>query len=145
MEYNKYLSSATAENEKSLLMLEMNMTPMIDVMLVLIIMFITTLPLTQNAVNMAMPNACQRNCPQADVIKVDVDFDGTLRWNGIVLDKPQLNARFTALAEMRQQPEVLLFAHKLAAYKNVAAVLASAQSHGVISLGIVGSEQFMNK
>lgn len=145
MEHSKHSSPSQADNEKSVPMLEMNMTPMIDVMLVLIIMFITTLPLSQNAVNMAMPAACKGNCPQADVVRVDVDFDGTLSWNGVVLDKSQLDARFTSLAEMRKQPEVQLLAHRLAAYKNVAAVLASAQSRGVKSLGIIGNEQFMPK
>ncbi|MBC3873118.1 ExbD/TolR family protein [Undibacterium flavidum] len=138
-------TGTTTEDDKSVPMLEMNMTPMIDVMLVLIIMFITTLPLSQNAVNMAMPAACKGNCPQADVVRVDVDFDGTLSWNGVVLDKSQLDANFTSLAEMRKQPEVQLLAHRLAAYKNVAAVLASAQSRGVKSLGIIGNEQFMPK
>ncbi|MFZ6818705.1 ExbD/TolR family protein [Undibacterium sp. Ji22W] len=145
MEHNKHASATNTENDPSVPLLEMNMTPMIDVMLVLIIMFITTLPLSQNAVNMTMPNSCDGNCPLPDVVRVDVDFDGTLSWNGIVLDKSQLDARFTGLAEMRKQPEVQLLAHRLAAYKNVAAVLASAQSRGVKSLGIIGNEQFMTR
>ena len=70
-------------------MMEMNMTPMIDVMLVLIIMFITTLPVANHAVNLNMPN----NTPSApppeppEVIKIDVDFDGTISWNGEVVNR----------------------------------------------------------
>ena len=145
MEHSKHSSTPQASAEKSAPLLEMNMTPMIDVMLVLIIMFITTLPLSQNAVNMAMPSACKSACLTSDTVRVEIDFDGTISWNGEVLDKSQLDARFSSLADLRKQPEVQLLAHKLAAYKNVAAVLASAQSRGVKSLGIIGNEQFLKK
>ncbi|MBC3832290.1 biopolymer transporter ExbD [Undibacterium amnicola] len=143
MEHNKKSSANQSDLEKSVPLPEMNMTPMIDVMLVLIIMFITTLPLSQNAVNLSMPSGCTGNCPKPDVVRVNVDFDGTLSWNGEVLNKSQLDTRFASLAEMTKQPEVQLLAHRLVAYKNVAAVLASAQSRGVKSLGIIGSEQYM--
>ena len=126
-------------------MLDMNMTPMIDVMLVLIIMFIMTLPIAENAVTLNTPSACVGECAKPEVVRVDVDFDGTLSWNGEVLDRSQLDSRFDALSNMAKQPEVQLLAHKLAAYKYVAGVLASAQNRGVKSLGIIGSEQFMPK
>ncbi len=124
-------------------MAEMNMTPMIDVMLVLILMFMLTLPIAQHAVNLEMPRGCEGSCDRSDVVRVDVDFDGSLSWNGEILDKAQLDARFAAIKAMAKQPEVQLMAHRLVSYKEVAAVLASAQSHGVTSLGIIGSERFM--
>lgn len=126
-------------------MTDMNMTPMIDVMLVLILMFMLTLPIAQHAVNLNMPQQCVGDCNKSEVVRVDVDFDGTLSWNGETLDRAQLDARFAAIKTMSKQPEVQLLAHRLVAYKDVAAVLASAQSHGVTSLGIIGSERFMSQ
>ena len=137
--------SATSAATPSEPMLDMNMTPMIDVLLVLIIMFIMTLPLANNAVTLNMPSACIGDCAKPQVVRVDVDFDGTLSWNGEVLNRSQLDSKFESLAKMATQAEVQLFAHRLAAYKNVAAVLASAQTRGIKSLGIIGSEQFMQK
>lgn len=126
-------------------MTDMNMTPMIDVMLVLILMFMLTLPIAQHSVNLDMPQHCVGDCNKSDVVRVDVDFDGTLMWNGETLDRAQLDSRFAAIKAMSKQPEVQLMAHRLVAYKDVAAVLASAQSHGVRSLGIIGSERFMSQ
>jgi len=126
-------------------MMEMNMTPMIDVMLVLIIMFITTLPIANHAVNLNMPQ--QNNAPPPDVpptvIKIDVDFDGTMTWNGEVVSRPQLEAKLSEAAAMNPQPEIHLQPNRLVSYKSVAAVMASAQSRGITKLGMIGNEQFM--
>jgi biopolymer transport protein ExbD len=127
------------------LMMEMNMTPMIDVMLVLIIMFIITLPMAQNAVNLNMPSACVGVCKKPDVVRIDVDFDGTLAWNGEVLNRSQLDTKFGEIAAMTLQPEVQLYPNRLVAYSVVAGVLASAQSRAVNSLGIIGNEQFVGQ
>lgn len=125
-------------------MMEMNMTPMIDVMLVLIIMFITTLPIANNAVNLNMPgDGCHGDCPQPEVVRIDVDFDGTLMWNGEVMQRAQLEAKLDGIKRLTKQPEVQLYPHRLTSYKNVAAVLAAAQSRGVTSLGIIGNEQYL--
>lgn len=125
-------------------MIEMNMTPMIDVMLVLIIMFITTLPIANHAVNLNMPQG-PSNPPDREpvVVKIDVDFDGTTTWNGEVVNRTQLDERFTAAAAMNPQPEVHLQPNRLVSYKSVAAVMASAQSRGITKLGMVGNEQFL--
>ena len=126
-------------------MMEMNMTPMIDVMLVLIIMFITTLPVANHAVNLNMPN----NTPTApppeppEVIKIDVDFDGTISWNGEVVNRSQMEDRFVAAAAKNPQPEIHLQPNRLVPYKAVAGVMASAQSRGITKLGMIGNEQFL--
>lgn len=139
------LPSKSADNNAAAEpMMEMNMTPMIDVMLVLIIMFITTLPIAQNAVNLAMPSdGCRGDCPKPEVVRIDVDFDGTLMWNGEVMQRAQLEAKLDAIKSQVKQPEVQLYPHRLTSYKNVAAVLAAAQSRGVTSLGIIGNEQYL--
>lgn len=125
-------------------MMEMNMTPMIDVMLVLIIMFITTLPRANHSVNLNNP---QGTPPQRDVepvvVKIDVDFDGTISWNGEVVSRTQLEDRFVAAAAMNPQPEVHLQPNRLVSYKSVAGVMAAAQSRGITKLGMVGNEQFL--
>ncbi len=126
-------------------MMEMNMTPMIDVMLVLIIMFITTLPVANHAVNLNMPQQNNLPPPPVDpvVVKIDVDFDGTISWNGEVVTRSQLEDRFVAAAAMNPQPEIHLQPNRLVAYKAVAGVMAAAQSRGITKLGMVGNEQFL--
>jgi biopolymer transport protein ExbD len=124
---------------------EMNMTPLIDVMLVLLIMFIITIPIQTHAVKMNMPvgpSAPPTKPPE--IVRIDVDFDGTIGWNGtIVADRQELEAKLATLAAMADQPEVHLRPNKLVTYKVVAMILASAQRLGVTKIGIVGNEQFL--
>ena len=126
-------------------MIEMNTTPLIDVMLVLIIMLIITIPIQTHAVKLNMPVG---NPPpplvQPIVVQIDVDFDGTVLWNGeIIADRNALEGRLLAAAQEPVQPEVHLRPNKLAQYKDVAMVMASAQRLGITKLGIVGNEQFV--
>jgi biopolymer transport protein ExbD len=126
-------------------MVEINTTPLIDVMLVLLVMLIITIPIQLHSVNLNMPVGTPP--PQVEkpvVITVDVDFDGTIYWNGdIVANKDALESRLRDAAAQSVQPEVHLRPNKLAEYKDVAAVMASAQRLGVTKLGLVGNEQFV--
>jgi len=124
---------------------EMNMTPLIDVMLVLLIMFIITIPIQTHAVKMNMPVGPSVQPPTPpEIVRIDVDFDGTVGWNGqIIADRSELEARLAAVAAMADQPEVHLRPNKLVTYKVVAMILASAQRLGVTKIGIVGNEQFL--
>ncbi|HYN59873.1 MAG TPA: biopolymer transporter ExbD [Rubrivivax sp.] len=126
-------------------MTEMNMTPLIDVMLVLLIMFIITIPIQTHAVKMNMPVGPSSTPPKPpEIVRIDVDFDGTIGWNGEILaDRSQLEARLASVAAMADQPEVHLRPNKLVTYKVVAMILASAQRLGVTKIGIVGNEQFL--
>ena len=126
-------------------MTEMNMTPLIDVMLVLLIMFIITIPIQTHAVKMNMPVGPSTAPPKPpEIVRIDVDFDGTIGWNGtIVADRNELEAKLAAVAAMADQPEVHLRPNKLVTYKVVAMILASAQRLGVTKIGIVGNEQFL--
>ena len=126
-------------------MIEMNTTPLIDVMLVLIIMLIITIPIQTHAVKLNMPVG---NPPPPlvapIVVQIDVDFDGTVLWTGeIIADRNALETRLLAAAQEPVQPEVHLRPNKLAQYKDVAMVMASAQRLGITKLGIVGNEQFV--
>jgi biopolymer transport protein ExbD len=124
---------------------EMNMTPLIDVMLVLLIMFIITIPIQTHAVKMNMPVGPSAPPPKPpEIVRIDVDFDGTIGWNGAVLaDRQELEAKLATVAAMADQPEVHLRPNKLVTYKVVAMILASAQRLGVTKIGIVGNEQFL--
>ncbi len=126
-------------------MIEMNMTPLIDVMLVLIIMLIITIPIQNHAINLNMPagNPPPPLAPPV-VVNVDVTADGTVLWDGVVLpDRAALEAKMQVVVTQPTQPEVHLRPNKLVAYKSVAAVMASAQRLGVTKIGMVGNEQFV--
>ena len=126
-------------------MIEMNMTPLIDVMLVLLILFIITIPIQTHAVkmNMPIPNNLQPKEPRPP-IRIDVDFDGTIGWNGVAVTREELQSKFREVAAEADQQEVHMRPNKLVTYKHVAFVMASAQRLGVIKIGMVGNEQFMN-
>jgi len=126
-------------------MVDINTTPLIDVMLVLLIMLIITIPIQLHSVNLNMPVG--HPPPPATppvVIDVDVDFDGTIYWNGsTVPDRPALEEKLREVAQQPDQPEVHLRPNKLVTYKYVAEVMASAQRIGVTKIGLVGNEQFI--
>lgn len=127
-------------------MVDINTTPLIDVMLVLLIMLIITIPIQLHAVNLNMPvgNPPPPLTPPV-VVTIDVDFDGTVLWNGEALpNRDALEAKLADAANQPDQPEVHLRPNKLVAYKDVAAVMASAQRIGIKKLGLVGNEQFVN-
>ena len=125
-------------------MIDINTTPLIDVMLVLLVMLIITIPIQLHAVNLNMPTGNPPPTEPPQVITIDVDFDGTVFWNGdMIKDKATLEQKLTEAAAMPTQPEVHLRPNKLAEYKDVAAVMAAAQRLGVTKLGLVGNEQFV--
>jgi len=135
-------TSGTEENE---VIIDINTTPLIDVMLVLLVMLIITIPIQLHSVNLNMPvGTPPPPTEQPIVITVDVDFDGTVYWNGdLIPDKPALEEKLRDAAAQPVQPEVHLRPNKLAEYKDVAAVMAAAQRLGVTKLGLVGNEQFV--
>ncbi|HSC64366.1 MAG TPA: biopolymer transporter ExbD [Caldimonas sp.] len=126
-------------------MMDINTTPLIDVMLVLIIMLIITIPVQLHSVNLNMPvGTPPPPLKEPVVVTVDIDFDGTVLWNGeAVPDRATLESRLSRVAAEPDQPEVHIRPNKLVEYKSVAAVLASAQRLGVTKLGMVGNEQFV--
>lgn len=135
------MSIGGGENEP---MMDINMTPLIDVMLVLLIMFIITIPVMTHAVKLDMPRAS--NAPSQVlpvVINLEIDFDGTVLWNGTPVDIESLEGYFRREAANDPQPELHIRPSKRAKYDVVARVLASAQRNGMRKIGFVGNEQFM--
>ena len=129
-------------------MVDINTTPLIDVMLVLLIMFIITIPIQTHAVkmNMPVPNNAAPPPKPPEIVRIDLDFDGTIGWNGEVLqpdDRAGVESRLAAIAALPDQPEVHLRPNKLVEYKHVAMIMATAQRLGVTKIGIVGNEQFL--
>ncbi len=126
-------------------MMDINTTPLIDVMLVLIIMLIITIPIQTHAVKMNMPVGPSSTPPKPpEIVRIDVDFDGTIGWNGVIVaDRAELENRLSQVAALPDQPEVHLRPNKLVSYKVVAMVMASAQRLGVTKIGLVGNEQFL--
>ncbi|WP_198083561.1 biopolymer transporter ExbD [Variovorax sp. E3] len=130
------------------MMIDINTTPLIDVMLVLLIMFIITIPIQTHAVKMNLPvpsNAAQAPKPPEEV-RISVAADGTIEWNDeIVQSRADLEKRLWLVARQPEQPEVHLRPSKLVPYKHVAGVMAAAQRLGVVKIGLVGSEQFASE
>ena len=129
-------------------MMDINTTPLIDVMLVLLIMFIITLPVMTHAVKLDMPQS-KNNPPPTDVqiepIRIDIDWDGSVVWNGSLVQLDQLEAYFRVEAAKNPQPELHVRPERRANYDTVAKVLALAQRSGMQRIGFVGNEQFMGE
>jgi biopolymer transport protein ExbD len=123
-------------------MVEVNTTPLIDLMLVLIVMLIITLPPQTHAVKLDMP--VTNNPPPEippEVIDIVIDFDTTIYWNGSKVENAKmLKDYLSAAAHKDPLPELHLKPNKLARYDAVAKVLSTAQRLGVKNIGIVGNE-----
>ena len=126
---------------------EINTTPLIDVMLVLLIMLIITIPVQTHAVKLDMPTGAPPPVTEVkpEVVRIDIDFDGTILWNGaVVADGQALDDRLRAVAAQDTQPEIHIRPNKLTTYKYVAQVLSAAQRLGATKIGIVGHDQFVD-
>jgi biopolymer transport protein ExbD len=124
---------------------DINTTPLIDVMLVLLIMFIITIPIMTHAVKLDMPQANNPPPPDArpEVIDLEVDFDGTVVWNGSVVQNIQtLEQYFRTESGKEPQPEIHLRPDRRAKYGTVASVLAAAQRNRMKKIGFVNTSEF---
>jgi biopolymer transport protein ExbD len=127
-------------------MCDINTTPLIDVMLVLLIVFIITIPVLTHAVKLDNPIG---NPPppisQPEVINIEVDFDGTILWNTLPIDMGTLRQYLASESDKVPQPEVHLRPNKRAHYDVVAKVLAACQHNKIKKIGFVGNEQFLEQ
>jgi len=128
-------------------MIDINTTPLIDVMLVLLVMLIITIPIQLHAVNLNMPVGIPPpQLVQPEVVKIDIDSSSTVIWNGEALPNQEaVNDKLAAAAAQAPQPELHLRPNKHARYEVVAAVMAMSQRLGLTKIGIVGSEQFIDE
>ena len=126
-------------------MVDMNTTPLIDVMLVLLIMLIITIPIQLHSVNMNMPPpSLNKPLIEPEIVKIDINEANQIFWNGVVVaDRNELQAKMAAAAALPTQPEIHLRPNKLAKYEIVAYVMAASQRAGLVKMGILGHEQFL--
>ena len=126
------------QDETDEVMNEINMTPLVDVMLVLLIVFMITVPVMKDAVNVQLPRATSTPVQaQPDAIRLSVDAQGRYFWNDQPLADDQLEARLAAAAAAQPQPELHLRGDRDARYEKVAQALAAAQRAGLHKIGFV--------
>ena len=119
-------------------MAEINMIPLIDVMLVLLVIFIITAPLLTHAVKVDLPKASSNpNITQRENVQLAIDREGNVFWNGEKVDAAGLRARMTAAAKLEPQPELHLRADGDLAYRRVAQVMSAAAKAGLTRIGFV--------
>ncbi|MEZ5509351.1 MAG: biopolymer transporter ExbD [Gammaproteobacteria bacterium] len=119
-------------------MSEINMTPLVDVMLVLLIIFILTVPVLTHVVKIDLPQA--DNVPnevKPKTIELSVSADAAIHWNDEVISVEELDLRLQDVAQQQPQPEIHLRGDKAVAYEHVVTVMAAAQRAGVEKLGFV--------
>jgi len=124
---------------------EINMTPLIDVMLVLLIIFIITIPSQTHAVKIDNPLPPPPNFvppPPPEVIDLQIDFDGTLLWNKTAVDRATMQGYISTEAVKDPQPEVHITVDKFAKYEIVAQTLADLQHRGLKKIGFVNNDFF---
>jgi biopolymer transport protein ExbD len=135
--------SLTQNLDEPEVMMDINTTPLIDVMLVLLIMLIITIPVQLHSVNLDMPTGTPPAQKKPNIVRIEVDARNVVNWNGKALaDRAALDAMLLEAKAQEPQPELHIKAQGKAKYEAVAGVLASAQRQGLTKIGIVGTAQF---
>ena len=126
------------QNNSDEVMNEINMTPLVDIMLVLLVIFIITIPVMQHAVNIDLPRASnQVNTAKPETIRVDVDASGAYFWNDAPIQESDLAAKLTVAAGAEPQAELHIRGDRAVRYERVARVMAAAQRAGVKKIGFI--------
>ncbi|HZW23451.1 biopolymer transporter ExbD [Noviherbaspirillum sp.] len=121
---------------------EINTTPLVDVMLVLLIIFIITVPVMNHSVKLDLPRAAsQPNQTKPENINLSIDAQGKVYWNNEVIDDGELRNRIAAAAQKEPQPELHLHAERTTQYEKIAQVMSAAQSGGLGKIGFVTDPQ----
>ncbi len=142
MAMNVGSSSAGGDPE---VMMDINTTPLIDVMLVLLVMLIITIPIQLHAVNLNLPvGTPPPSDVKPEVVKIDVDAKSVVHWQGVaVASGAELEQKMKEVALLPAQPEVHLRPDRHARYEVVASILAATKRSGLTKIGVIGSEQFI--
>ena len=136
------MSTSQADGE---VLVEINTTPLIDVMLVLLTLLILTLPIQTHAVKLDMPRPDQTPPDQTTeptIVELGIDFDGSILWNGDKIDRDTMDTKLFEASKLKPAAEIQIDANRLAKYDAVAMVLADAQHLGVTHIGFAGIDQY---
>ena len=137
------IKSSGASDEPQVMM-EINTTPLIDVMLVLLVMLIITIPIPLHAVNLEMPvGTPPTNLVKPEKVQIDIDEKSVVYWQGLPVTAQELDTNMTAAAAQAVQPEVHLRPNKASQYAVFANVLSSSKRLGLTKIALIGSEQFV--
>jgi biopolymer transport protein ExbD len=137
------VGSGSSSDEPEVLM-EINTTPLIDVMLVLLVMLIITIPIQLHAVNLEMPVGTPPvNNIKPEKIQIDIDERSVVYWQGLPVSAQELDANMTAVGQLPFQPEVHIRPNKASEYAVFANVLSTSKRKGLTKMAVIGSEQFV--
>ena len=125
-------------------MIDMNTTPLIDVMLVLLVMLIITIPIQLHAVNMNVPVAAAAQNPKLEKIELTIAATGDVEWNGSPVQLPELETLMRSVAGLSEQPVLQVRSDRHAKYSVLVSVLAASRRAGLNKIVIVGNEQYAN-
>jgi biopolymer transport protein ExbD len=126
------------EDRQGAPMSDINVTPMVDVMLVLLVIFIITAPLFTHAVKLDLPAAQAAPAPEKpETVTLSIDGAGKIYWNDAPIEQSELPAKMAAAAQKQPQPDLQLRADKATRYEVIAQVMAAAQNNGLTKLGFV--------
>ena len=131
-------------NDEPQVMMEINTTPLIDVMLVLLVMLIITIPIQLHAVNLEMPvGTPPTNLVKPAKVQIDIDEKSTVYWQGLPVTQQELDSNMKTAAAQSVQPEVHVRPNKASQYAVFANVLSSSKRLGLTKIAVIGSEQFV--
>jgi biopolymer transport protein ExbD len=134
-------SSGSGEPE---VMMDINTTPLIDVMLVLLVMLIITIPIQLHSVNLEMPvGTPPSNLVKPEKIQIDIDAKSVVYWQGLPVTAQELDAKMHDIAPLASQPEVHIRPNKDSQYAVFANVLSSSKRLGLTKIAVIGAEQFV--
>ena len=126
------------DNQHQAPMADINVTPMVDVMLVLLVIFIITAPLFTHAIKLELPNAQSQAAPEKpETITLAINAEGKLFWNNAAITREELSQRIATASQKQPQPELQLRADKSTRYEVIAQVMSAAQNGGLNKIGFV--------
>jgi biopolymer transport protein ExbD len=126
------------DNKHQAPMADINVTPMVDVMLVLLVIFIITAPLFTHAIKLDLPSAQSAPAQEKpETISLSINAEGKLFWNDAAIEQNDLTAKLADAAAKKPQPELQLRADKSTRYEVIAQVMSAAQTNGLTKIGFV--------
>ena len=138
------MNVGSSNSDEPEVLMEINTTPLIDVMLVLLVMLIITIPIQLHSVNLEMPVGTPPvNNIKPEKIQIDIDDQSVVYWQGLPVNAQELELKMTTLAQAPVQPEVHVRPNKAASYAVFANVLSSTKRLGLNKIAVIGSEQFV--